>query len=68
MCWLSSVSGCEVSGVRWRALFGVWWNAALALGAATMPAVAYLLPRHYQHLQAVYTWPQLLLFTYALYV
>jgi len=60
-------AGCEVSGVKWRAAFGIYWNAMLALGAATMPAVSYFI-RDYRHLQAVYTWPQLAFFTYALYV
>jgi len=39
----------------------------IALGAAMMPALAYFV-RDYQHLQAIYTWPQFALFAYALYV
>jgi len=56
-----------VSGIKWRGVFGIWWNGMLALGAAVMPAIAYFV-RHYQRLQAVYTWPQFAFFAYALYV
>jgi len=65
MCTRRVVS--EVSGVKWRGVFGVSWNTMISLGAATMPALAYFV-RNYQHLQAIYTWPQFALFAYALYV
>jgi len=65
MCVCTAV--CESSGTKWRSVFGVGWNTTIALGAASMPAVAYFV-RNYQHLQAVYAWPQFALFAYALYV
>jgi len=55
----------EVSGKKWRSVFGVGWSMMITVGAVLLPGVAYFV-RDFRLLQAIYTWPQFILFLYVL--
>jgi hypothetical protein len=55
----------EVTSVEWRSTFGVFWNIFGAVGGMLIPIIAYSVRDHF-YLMAIYMWPLLFYFAYAL--
>ncbi|ELT90485.1 hypothetical protein CAPTEDRAFT_108874 [Capitella teleta] len=57
----------EVTSVEWRSTFGVFWNIFGAVGGMLIPIIAYSVRDHF-YLMAIYMWPLLFYFAYALFL